>query len=55
MITWPDLRIPPINLWNAPRVQLPSTVPTHRAQPTNGHRGQFRPVTAEIQQLLKAR
>ncbi len=55
MITWPDLALPPINLWNAPRVRRTPVSPAmdRKKAPTRA-RHLCRPQT-RIQALLALR
>jgi len=53
MITWPDLRFPPINLWNAPgcRARVKRIVPR---KPQHGRPGRILP-QQRIKTLLAGR
>lgn len=59
MIIWPDLTLPPINLWNAPKLSsrnnLLATRPTAEQRPPATRRSKVAPITSEIQRLLETR
>ena len=59
MSLWPDLKLPPINLWSAPKLlgrsySLADLTPAEQHPPAT-RRTKVAPISSEIQRLMKTR